>query len=110
MSKIGEWSVLPAVPPGGYVVITEPSGDPTKSVFAKVPASALGGTTPPPGGSTWDNGASAWDGGTSVWDGAGVSWLSGFATWLGSLPKEPPAETNQPWNDNGKLAFSGVNS
>jgi hypothetical protein len=43
MSKIGEWPVLPDVPGGGYVVVTAPSADPSKSVFAKVLPGVLGG-------------------------------------------------------------------
>lgn len=42
MTHIKDMPVLSAVPDGGYVLVTDPSSDPTKSIFAKVPASAVG--------------------------------------------------------------------
>jgi hypothetical protein len=51
VTKIAETPVLPAVPGGGHVLVSNPSGiDPAKFVFARVPTSAisaLASTTPP---------------------------------------------------------------
>jgi hypothetical protein len=48
MTKIREAPILPAVPAGGHVIVTQPNqpdpgADPTWARFARVPASALGG-------------------------------------------------------------------
>jgi len=101
-----------AVPVGGYVIATEPTADPALSIFVKVPGSNIGGGGGPSDGSTWDAGASVWDAGASLWDGASPStrWLDAFANWLASLPHTPPTQPGRPWNDSGRLAFTGVTS
>lgn len=44
MTQIKDMPVLPSVPAGGYVLVTDPTSNPAASIFAKVPASSLGGT------------------------------------------------------------------
>jgi hypothetical protein len=107
-NKISDTPILPAVPPTGHVLVTNPSGiDPAKFVFARVPTSAisaLASSTPPamdgtaaPGtASTYSRGDHVHPTDTSRYD---ASNPAGYQTAAQVAAAQPPASTNLPGMD-----------